>query len=218
MLQLVEPRQSMGVSQPPAGQVILQAIPIGQVMGPGAGRAARAAGERADAVRAGAAARHAVRAGDVGVGRPAGARRRPGVGRTGATGAPPADPGDPASSANSAAPAYSPRAGRATGRGAPRSRGIARGISTVTASTARRVTARATLSRQRLAAAATSAAARRREAARAVQHGRARAARRRDDGGQPGSVHPAPHSEERHQDRHEQRGEPRTCLQCSPFL
>ena len=33
-LQLVEPRQSIGVSQPPAGQVILQAIPIGQVMGP----------------------------------------------------------------------------------------------------------------------------------------------------------------------------------------
>ncbi len=34
MLQLVEPRQSIGVPQPPAGQVILQAIPIGQVMGP----------------------------------------------------------------------------------------------------------------------------------------------------------------------------------------
>ena len=32
-LQLVEPRQSIGMSQPPAGQVILQAIPIGQVMG-----------------------------------------------------------------------------------------------------------------------------------------------------------------------------------------
>src|SRR5579863_5865316 len=33
-LQLVDPRQSIGVSQPPAGQVILQAIPIGQVIGP----------------------------------------------------------------------------------------------------------------------------------------------------------------------------------------
>jgi hypothetical protein len=31
-LQLVELRQSIGTSQPPAGQVILQAIPIGQVM------------------------------------------------------------------------------------------------------------------------------------------------------------------------------------------
>ena len=33
-LQLVESRQSIGLPQPPAGQVILQAIPIGQVMGP----------------------------------------------------------------------------------------------------------------------------------------------------------------------------------------
>jgi hypothetical protein len=36
-LQLVELRQSIGVSQPPAGQVILQAIPIGQVIGPAQG-------------------------------------------------------------------------------------------------------------------------------------------------------------------------------------
>ena len=33
-LQLVELRQSMALVQPPAGQVILQAMPIGQVMGP----------------------------------------------------------------------------------------------------------------------------------------------------------------------------------------
>jgi hypothetical protein len=34
MLQLVDIRQSMALVQPPAGQVILQAIPIGQVIGP----------------------------------------------------------------------------------------------------------------------------------------------------------------------------------------
>jgi hypothetical protein len=33
-LQVVELRQSIGLSQPPAGQVILHAIPIGQVIGP----------------------------------------------------------------------------------------------------------------------------------------------------------------------------------------
>jgi hypothetical protein len=33
-LQLVELRQSISLVQPPAGQVILQAIPIGQVIGP----------------------------------------------------------------------------------------------------------------------------------------------------------------------------------------
>ncbi len=169
----------------------MQAIPIGQVMGPVQGEQPEPqANVQTPFRQAPPAATQSAQATSASGG-PQVRRRRPGVGWAGAAGAllsaAPGDPaapgdsaapGDPAGPADSATPANSPRAGRAghaTGRIAPCSRRIARGVDAVAAGTAGRVTAGATLTRQRLAATATptATAPRRRETAGAAEHRRA---------------------------------------------